>query len=141
MQRRRAGRTGCGRVNVRTSWHNIKNEKSGTQKWKLQYLSVFLPGGRIQNQSCGKFPVSLGKLSFEFSTSVDTECGILFFIETEDADRTAVVTAYPGFQPVIVFKYVHTYRVTLAGERDYFFKTLVLNLENLYGIATITGYK
>ena len=46
--------------------------------------------------------------------------GLLSFPKRKNADAAITVIANPGFQFIIIFKNIHSYRVPLAGKRNYF---------------------
>ena len=65
----------------------------------------------------------------------------LFLVETKDTNGAIAIAANPGLQCIIVFKYIYSHRMTLAGKRSQFLKTIVIDLKYVHKITAVTGYK
>ena len=65
----------------------------------------------------------------------------LFLVETKDTNGAITVAANPGLQCIIVFKYIYSNRVALAGKRGQFLKIIIIDLEYVNKITAVAGYK
>jgi hypothetical protein len=113
------------------------NSQWSNGQWSMVNGQWSMVNGQWNRLNCEFLILLLNKTGYLLN--VDSLLGFLFFIEAKNSNRAITITANPGFQFIIIFKDIHTYRVALAGQGNDFGKISLIYFKHFYRITAVAG--